>query len=208
MKFLLQSEAAECGLASLAMVASAHGLHIGLPELRRRFPLSLKGAKLNQLIHVAQRLGFSTRALRLDMEDLGKLKLPCVLHWDLNHFVVLAKVDKSKVTLLDPAIGERRLSLAEVSDHFTGVALELTPAAEFKPQQAVPAVSARQLTGPVRGLWRALAQILLLSIALQSKNFESNDIGIKRLFVGFVEISIYSLQHFRKQSSDDDDVPA
>ena len=167
MKFLLQSEAAECGLASLAMVASAHGLHIGLPELRRRFPLSLKGAKLNQLIHVAQRLGFSTRALRLDMEDLGKLKLPCVLHWDLNHFVVLAKVGKSKVTLLDPAIGECRLSLAEVSDHFTGVALELTPAAEFKPQQAVPAVSARQLTGPVRGLWRALAQILLLSIALQ-----------------------------------------
>lgn len=167
MSVLTQSEAAECGLASLAMVASAHGLHIGLPELRRRFPLSLKGAKLNQLIHVAQRLGFSTRALRLDMEDLGKLKLPCVLHWDLNHFVVLAKVGKSKVTLLDPAIGECRLSLAEVSDHFTGVALELTPAAEFKPQQAVSAVSARQLTGPVRGLWRALAQILLLSIALQ-----------------------------------------
>ncbi|MFT3761357.1 MAG: peptidase domain-containing ABC transporter [Pseudoxanthomonas sp.] len=167
MKPIIQSEAAECGLASLAMVAGAHGLHVGLSELRQRFSLSLKGAKLNQLIHIAQQLGFSTRALRLDMEDLGKLKLPCVLHWDLNHFVVLAKVGKSKVTILDPAIGERKLSRAEVSDHFTGVALELSPTAEFKPQKAAPAISARQLTGPVRGLWRALGLILLLSVALQ-----------------------------------------
>ena len=167
MKSVIQSEAAECGLASLAMVADAYDLHIGLPELRRRFSLSLKGAKLSQLIHIAQQLGFQTRPLRLDMEDLGKLKLPCILHWDLNHFVVLAKVGRSGVTILDPGSGERRLPLSEVSDHFTGVALELTPGHEFRPQKAVPAVSVRQLTGPVRGLWRALTQILLLSVALQ-----------------------------------------
>ena len=167
LKPILQSEAAECGLASLAMVADAHGLKIGLPELRRRFSLSLKGARLDHLIRIAQQLGFSTRPLRLDMEDLGKLKLPCILHWDLNHFVVLAKVGKDKVTVLDPAFGERRMPLSEVSDHFTGVALELAPTAEFKPQKAVPSVSARQLTGPIRGLWPALGQILALSIALQ-----------------------------------------
>ncbi|MBP3982792.1 peptidase domain-containing ABC transporter [Pseudoxanthomonas helianthi] len=167
MKLILQSEAAECGLVSLAMVADAHGIRVGLPDIRRRFSLSLKGAKLNQLIHIAQQLGFSTRPLRLEMEHLGQLKLPCVLHWDLNHFVVLAKVGKSKVTIFDPAIGERRLSLSEVSDHFTGVALELAPTAEFNPQKATPAVTARQLTGPVDGLWRALTQILLLSVALQ-----------------------------------------
>lgn len=167
MRIVIQSESAECGLASLAMVAGAHGMRVGLSELRRRFPLSLKGAKLNQLIRIAQQLGFSTRPLRLDMDDLDKLKLPCILHWDLNHFVVLAKVGKSKVTILDPAIGERKLSRSEVSDHFTGVALELTPAAEFKPHKAAPAVTVRQLTGPVRGLWRALAQVLLLSVALQ-----------------------------------------
>jgi len=167
MKTIVQSEAAECGLASLAMVADAHGMHVGLPELRRKFSLSLKGAKLNHLIHIAHRLGFQARPLRLEIEDFGKLALPCVLHWDLNHFVVLAKVGKSKVTVHDPAIGERKLGLDEVSKHFTGVALELTPMAEFKPQKAAPSVSARQLTGPVRGLWRALAQILALSVALQ-----------------------------------------
>ena len=149
------------------MIASAHGLHIGLPELRRRFPLSLKGAKLAHLIRIAQQLGFSTRALRLDMEDLGKLALPCVLHWDLNHFVVLARVGKGKVTILDPAIGERRLSLREVSEHFTGVALELAPTAEFKSRKAAESISVRQLTGHVVGLWPALAQIGLLSVALQ-----------------------------------------
>ena len=95
-KTILQSEAAECGLASLAMVADAHGLRLGLPELRQRFPLSLKGAKLSHLIAIAQQLGFTTRPLRLEMEGLGKLKLPCILHWDLNHFVVLAKVGRSK----------------------------------------------------------------------------------------------------------------
>ncbi len=163
----IQSEAAECGLASLAMVADAHDLRIGLATLRRRFPMSLKGAKLSQLIHIAQQLGFQARPLRLDMDDLGKLKLPCILHWDLNHFVVLTKVGRSGVTILDPASGERRLPLSEVSDHFTGVALELTPGQEFRPQKAAPAVSVRQLTGPVRGLWRALGQILLLSVALQ-----------------------------------------
>ncbi|NLF76127.1 MAG: peptidase domain-containing ABC transporter [Chloroflexi bacterium] len=167
MKPSLQSEAAECGLASLAMIAEAHNLHVGLAELRRRFSTSLKGAKLSQLIHIAQQLGFQTRPLRLDMDDLGKLKLPCILHWDLNHFVVLAKVGHKGVTVLDPASGERRLSFAEVSDHFTGVALELTPGHEFRPQKASPAVSVRQLTGPVQGLWPALAQILLLSVALQ-----------------------------------------
>ncbi len=101
------------------------------------------------------------------MEDLGKLKLPCILHWDLNHFVVLAKVGTTKVTIYDPAIGKRKLSLNEVSKYFTGIALELTTTTEFKQQKPPPSISARQLTGPIRGLWRALAQILLLSLALQ-----------------------------------------
>ncbi|HHZ21680.1 TPA: peptidase domain-containing ABC transporter [Xanthomonas vasicola pv. zeae] len=167
MKAIVQAEASECGLASLAMVASAHGMSLGLPDLRRRFHLSLKGIRLNQLIEIAQTLGFSTRPLRLEMEQLDQLALPCILHWDLNHFVVLAKVGKTKATILDPAIGERRLSLSEVSQHFTGVALELTPTTEFKQHKAAHSISARQLTGPIRGLWNALSQIALLSMALQ-----------------------------------------
>lgn len=167
MKAVLQSESAECGLACLAMVASHHGHRADLRELRQRFPLSLKGASLARLIDVAGKLGFASRPLRLELDDLPKLKTPCILHWNLNHFVVLAKADKSRVTILDPAFGKRTMRYTEVSEHFTGVALELTPTAEFKQAKAVPSVSARQLTGPVTGLWRALGLILLLSLGLQ-----------------------------------------
>ena len=167
MKVCLQSESAECGLACLAMVAASHGLHVGLAELRRRFPMSLKGARLDQLIRIAQQLGFTARPLRLDLDELGKLGLPCILHWDLNHFVVLVRVGASKVVIADPATGERRMSLAEASRHFTGIALELAPATAFTPAKVPSPVSFHRLTGPIRGLWPALGQVLLLSLALQ-----------------------------------------
>ena len=163
----LQSESSECGLASLAMVASYHGHKLALRDLRQRCPLSLKGANLGRLMSIAEQLGLQCRPLRLDLGELDQLKTPCILHWDLNHFVVLAKVGKKKVTILDPAFGKRELSYQEVSNHFTGVALELTPTAEFKPQKAAPSISFRQLTGRVTGLWRSLALILALSVALQ-----------------------------------------
>lgn len=119
---VLQTEATECGLACLAMIAGYHGHHTGLMELRRRFSVSLKGISLKQLIQTAHRLGLGTRAVKLDLGDLGKLKLPCVLHWNFNHFVVLKAVDGRGAVLHDPAHGQRRLGLEEVSRSFTGVA--------------------------------------------------------------------------------------
>jgi len=86
---LLQSEAAECGLASLAMVAAYHGHRVTLAELRRRFAVSLKGTTLKTMIALADGLGLAARPVRLDLAELADLKLPCVLHWDLSHYVVL-----------------------------------------------------------------------------------------------------------------------
>jgi len=164
---ILQSEAAECGLACLAMIASHHGKRIDLRELRRRYPLSLKGAALKQLVAVASDLRFQCRPLRLDLEHLGQLNCPAILHWDLNHYVVLVAIRGGKAIVHDPAVGRRVLPLSEVSAHFTGIALELAPGTEFSRQPASPAISIRQLTGRISGLWRALALISLLSIALQ-----------------------------------------
>ncbi len=163
----MQSEAGECGLACLAMVADAHGLRTTLPELRGRFPMSLKGARLAQLIDIAQRMGFLTRALRLEPEVLDRLRLPCVLHWDHNHFVVLRSIGRQRAEIADPARGQRSISIDELSKHFTGVALELSPAADFTPRAVLPRLRLRQLTGPMRGLGRSLALIAALSLALQ-----------------------------------------
>lgn len=149
------------------MIANALGYRCTLAELRQRFSLSLKGATLAQIIDMAGQLGLQSRPLRLDLDELDQLALPCILHWDLNHFVVLSRVDRGGITILDPARGERRLPFPEVSKHFTGVALELSAGPDFKPKASAPRVSWRQLTGRMTGLWRSLGLVLALSVALQ-----------------------------------------
>ncbi len=67
MKVILQSESAECGLAALAMVADHHGQHGGLAVLRQRFNLSLKGLRLDRLVQISQQIGFSARAIRVEL---------------------------------------------------------------------------------------------------------------------------------------------
>jgi ATP-binding cassette, subfamily B, bacterial CvaB/MchF/RaxB len=76
---VLQTEASECGLASMTMIAQYFGYGAGLSELRRRFAISLKGATLKDLIRVADQIGFAARPLRVDLSELGQLRLPCVL---------------------------------------------------------------------------------------------------------------------------------
>jgi ATP-binding cassette subfamily B protein RaxB len=164
---LLQSESSECGLACLVMVANAHRLQLDLSEVRRRFAVSLKGATLQQLITHASQLQFNSRPLRLELDELAQLQLPCILHWDLNHFVVLKRVGRNNITILDPAVGERKLLPAEVSRHFTGVALELTPNADFKPADQRQRVALSAFTGKVLGLKRSLFQIFVVAVVLE-----------------------------------------
>lgn len=164
---LLQTEATECGLACLGMVAGYHGLRIDMPTLRQRHAFSLKGACLGDLMGVAAELGLSSRAVKLDLDDLAKLRKPCILHWNFNHFVVLHKVSARYVVLHDPAMGLRRLPLSDVSAAFTGVALELWPGPNFKPVEARQRIRLRQLSGDIVGLRRAMIQALLLALALE-----------------------------------------
>ena len=165
---ILQTEGAECGLACLAMIAARHGFDSDLATLRRRFSVSMKGATMADLVRVAGLLHLNPRALRAEMEHLPQLELPCILHWDLNHFVVLKEISGGSAVIHDPARGVRRLSLAEVSRHFTGIALELTPEADFRPGVEKQTVGLRQLLGRVIGLKRSLVQIFLLALALEA----------------------------------------
>ena len=165
---MLQTEGAECALACLAMVAAAYGHESDLPTLRRRFSLSLKGVNLLDLVRMAESLQLHARALRAEIDDLAQLQQPCILHWDMNHFVVLVGVKRGIATIHDPAHGLRRLKLEQVSRHFTGVALELTPAADFEPRVEKQHVSPRQILGRITGLKRSLGQIFVLALALEA----------------------------------------
>ncbi|MCF6441944.1 peptidase domain-containing ABC transporter [Pseudoalteromonas luteoviolacea] len=165
---ILQTEAAECGLASLAMVAAYHGYKTDLTTLRQTHEISLKGANLEELMQIADKLHLNSRALRLDLEHLPKLKTPCILHWDMNHFVVLKKVSKQSVEIHDPGLGHRKFTMEEFSKHFTGVALELSPTEEFKSEDTRVDLKLSDFWSKVTGLKSTLGKVFILSLLLQA----------------------------------------
>jgi ATP-binding cassette, subfamily B, bacterial CvaB/MchF/RaxB len=164
---VLQAEAAECGLACLAMLTSYYGQNADISDLRRRFGLSLRGATMKDLVRIADRIGFVTRPVRVDLEEIQQLKTPCILHWDMNHFVVLKSATHKNIVVHDPGVGVRKLSIAEASKHFTGVALECNPANHFEAAQPMPRLRLRALVGRMVGLKRSLGQIFLLALAIE-----------------------------------------
>lgn len=164
---ILQTEAAECGLACLCMVASYFGHRLDLVSLRRRFSVSLKGATLKGVMAMAQGLALQTRPLKLEMENVPQLRMPCLLHWDMNHFIVLKSITGTHAVIHDPGVGVRRLRLTEFAKHFTGVALELQPTTEFVRKEETQNFPLLALIGHVTGLRRGMLQLLLLGLVLQ-----------------------------------------
>ncbi|HEY6251784.1 MAG TPA: peptidase domain-containing ABC transporter [Candidatus Angelobacter sp.] len=164
---IYQTEAAECGLACLAMVAGYYGHCSDLPSLRQKFSISMRGTTLAHILKFTERLDLAGRPLRIELEDLPYLKTPCILHWDMNHFVVLKKAGKKRLVVYDPALGMRSMTYPQASPHFTGVALELTPTPAFVPKDESNPLRLRDLTGRLSGLKRALVQIFALAAALE-----------------------------------------
>lgn len=167
MQLIYQSEAAECGLACVAMIANHHGHQLDLSTLRNRYAVSLKGANLQHLMQLGDQLGLAGRALRLELEHLGQLQLPCILHWNMNHFVVLKKVTAKYIIILDPGSGERKVGMDEVSGAFSGVALELKPTQEFKKIDERIKLGLTAFWTKVEGLVPSLLKIFALSLLLQ-----------------------------------------
>lgn len=163
-----QTEVAECGLACLAMVAGYHGHNIDLGTLRRRFAVAMTGLSLLDLSHFASGLSLSTRAVRAELDELAKLRTPCILHWKLTHYVVLERIGSKGVYICDPAEGRRWASWQEVSESFTGVALELWPSVGFERKTERKSIRPADLFRRTGGLNRALLQIFLLSLCLEA----------------------------------------
>lgn len=164
---ILQAEAAECANACIAMVAGYYGQALTVHQLRQRFPISLKGVTLLQVATMCEQLGLQYRAVTLELNDLAKLRTPCILHWRFNHFVVLCSTNGRTAVIHDPSTGQRKISHTELNEAFTGVALELWPAQTFQISPPQPPMPLRQLVGTVFGLKRALLQIIILALVLE-----------------------------------------
>ena len=167
MPVIQQTEAAECGLACLAMVAGFYGFDTDLNSLRQRFSISSHGVTLQSLMDIAARMFLSSRALQTDSESIDQLQHPCILHWDMNHFVVLKEIKRRSIIIHDPAVGERHLDQDEFDRHLTGIVLELTPTSEFKAGEDKQRLKIGHFWSRIVGLKRSFVQILLLSLLLQ-----------------------------------------
>ncbi len=162
-----QSETNECGIACLAMISSYFGNALSLNDIRERYRIHGLGASVKDLIQAANKLKLSCRPLKLELNDIDKLKLPVILHWDLDHFVVLTKVSRGSFTIHDPAVGVRQYSLSELNFHFTGIALELSPRQDFVTEAPGPRLTLGQLFKPSRDFFTIAIQVFFLSVAIQ-----------------------------------------
>lgn len=167
---VLQTEAAECGLACLTMICRYYGLNVDLFSLRRQLGVSTQGVTLSTLIDMSTAVHLKSRPLSLDLNEIKQLKTPCILHWDLNHFVVLVSAKRSKFILHDPAFGRREVGLNEMSKHFSGVALELWPDKEFTPRTERSRLSLVKLIFQIEGLKGFLVKILSFSLIIETIN--------------------------------------
>ena len=165
---ILQAEQAECGLASLAMVAAYCGHDLALATLRRRYAHLNQGATLQTILSISDALGLVARPVRIGLAEARRLKLPAILHWRFDHFVVATKVRRRKIVIHDPAVGRRVISTSQFSESFTGVAVEFSKTPDFHPERPSRRSMLAGLIASVDGLGRYLGLVLVLLLVSQT----------------------------------------
>jgi NHLM bacteriocin system ABC transporter peptidase/ATP-binding protein len=137
---VLQMEALECGAAALAMVLAYYGRWVPLEELRSACGVSRDGSRAANIIRAARAYGLEARGVRIEPEGLTETRLPAIIFWAFNHFVVVDGYGPKGVHINDPAKGPRSLTWDEFEDAFTGVAIDLVPGATFERGGSPPSV--------------------------------------------------------------------
>ncbi|PND37935.1 ABC transporter [Paucibacter aquatile] len=166
MTVALQSESADCGLSCMAMLASHYDVSIDLGELRDQFG-SARGVTAATLMDIASAYGFVPHLLQCELGQLLQLKSPCILHWDMRHFVVLERLSPTRAWIIDPAVGRRRISIEELDQMFTGAVLTIKPGLPPPKSHKRSHASLRDVIGPTSGIRASLAKVLVLAAMLE-----------------------------------------
>jgi ABC-type bacteriocin/lantibiotic exporter with double-glycine peptidase domain len=165
-RIIQQMEAAECGVACLAMVLDYLGRSVALSELRMTCGTSRDGNSAGDLLAGAREQGLEGRGLRTSLEALAERRAPAILHWNLSHFVVYEGARGGHLTIVDPAGGRRRVPFGEASKSFSGIVLELWRSESFQRRKA-DAPSHRRYRDVLLRQGRSLAFVLLATVAGQ-----------------------------------------
>ncbi|MBR0752820.1 NHLP family bacteriocin export ABC transporter peptidase/permease/ATPase subunit [Bradyrhizobium jicamae] len=178
--FILQMEAVECGAAALAIILGYHGAWIPLEELRIACGVSRDGSKASNIVRAARRYGLTARGYSVEPQALTQLPMPCIIHWNFNHFVVLEGIKGKHAFINDPAAGRRRIEMEELDRAFTGVVLTFEPGETFRKVGSKPnglALLLRELRNSRGAVWL----LVIVSIAMVVPNIVSA--GFSKIFV-------------------------
>ncbi|MCA0404155.1 MAG: peptidase domain-containing ABC transporter [Proteobacteria bacterium] len=162
-----QDELSDCGHACVAMIANFHGHNLSLLALKEIKDVSSRGTTLLELLNLLDKISLRGRALKVEINQFIQLKTPLILHWNMNHFVVLYKITKNYALIYDPAIGKRKITINELSKSFSGIALEVEPKDDFKPIVAKNELSLFDIFKLLKGLGSSLLVLVILSLCVE-----------------------------------------
>jgi ATP-binding cassette subfamily B protein RaxB len=167
--FVAASEWNECGLACLAAVSEYLRGDLGLVEIRELARHSGRGETLLEIRDLAEQIGLNARGVGIELEGLKRISKPAILHWDMNHFVVLERTTRRGIVIMDPATGRVEVPWAQANKSFTGVALELSASARWKMRSDRPRkLSVLDFVGPL-SMWRTdVTLIVMLSLLVET----------------------------------------
>lgn len=162
---IYQMEATECGAASLAMVFACFGKFMPLEQLRIETGVSRDGCNAGNIMRCAKKYGLECRGFRREVEALRDIELPCIIHWNFNHFVVFEGFKGNYAYLNDPAVGRRKLSFEELDEGFTGVVLSFKPTEAFQKEKKKHS-SAAFIMQRLKGQYGVLFKLMYIGLLL------------------------------------------
>ena len=131
---VMQMEALECGAACLAMVLACYGKWMPLEQVRVDCGVSRDGSRAGNVMKAARSYGLEAKGYRMGLEAVkGISAFPCIIHWNLNHFVVLCGFRGNHACINDPARGSVKVTMDEFDKAFTGIVMVFAPTERFEP---------------------------------------------------------------------------
>lgn len=162
---VIQMEAVECGAAALAIILGYYGRFVPLEQLRVDCGVSRDGSKASSIVIAAKNYGLNAQGFRYELDKLGEVKVPFIVFWNFNHFLVVEGFSKDQVFLNDPGSGPRAVSLYEFDQSYTGVVLTFEPTPAFIPQGKPPSIIL-SLKKRLENNYNSVLYLLLIGLVL------------------------------------------